>query len=290
MKTKFSNKEIVHVWASQTQQRGKSNSMFFEGPTIYSYGYHFPMARIYSDESLTLLTSKGYSTTTAKHMSQVRGAINTPFVVVPDVTDLDYSKHSHNLDHLVTLIKDLQRKAINATKNGPLYAQQANLALNKLGIYLAAFKIPVDVSKEAKKFYSHATKHGLFTKDEQERFKARLVASQAAEELKRQRIMALKSEHFIRWQNGEDVPHDFYEFPVALRLKGEDVETSRGAKVPIDDARKFLCEYRAGRPLDGFRIGFYTCSHIADGNLVIGCHMVPLTEIERLEKLLEKGV
>jgi hypothetical protein len=70
------------VWAQQTiTGHGKSsdNRVFFDGPIIYSYGHHFPIARFVTNKRGTcvLFTSKGYSVSTSKHKGHVRGALRS---------------------------------------------------------------------------------------------------------------------------------------------------------------------------------------------------------------------
>ena len=47
MKKVFSSHaSLSHAWANQTHEIGKASAMFFEGPVIYSYGYHYEIARL----------------------------------------------------------------------------------------------------------------------------------------------------------------------------------------------------------------------------------------------------
>ena len=61
MKNVFNNRQLAHVWANQSQDTGRNanGSMFFESDTIYSYGRHYAMARIYkrneSQKTLVLI-------------------------------------------------------------------------------------------------------------------------------------------------------------------------------------------------------------------------------------------
>ena len=75
MKTVFSNNELVHVYASGTQSRGRTSNgnMYFEGDTIYSYGSHFPMAIRYGEKYL--INGDSYSVTTSQHMGKLRYAV-----------------------------------------------------------------------------------------------------------------------------------------------------------------------------------------------------------------------
>ena len=38
--------EVAHAWANQTHEAMRGCNVFFEGDTIFSYGHHFPIARI----------------------------------------------------------------------------------------------------------------------------------------------------------------------------------------------------------------------------------------------------
>lgn len=87
-KSVFTNKEIAHVWfheyAERKYGRTSNGNMFFEGPTIYSYGKHFPMATIIELEKpltngkrrLVLLNLDSYSNTTTQHQYDTRAAID----------------------------------------------------------------------------------------------------------------------------------------------------------------------------------------------------------------------
>jgi hypothetical protein len=79
------NKQVAHLWANKSRERAKGSSFYFEGDTIYSYGAHFPIARHL--RGVVLFTSKGYSSSTARHKSYVRNAINhLESFTVDDVT------------------------------------------------------------------------------------------------------------------------------------------------------------------------------------------------------------
>ena len=61
MQTVFNNSMVAHVWAQQTQAHGRNagNTFYFEGPTIYSYGEHFPIATfVTTPKGAQVLTSR----------------------------------------------------------------------------------------------------------------------------------------------------------------------------------------------------------------------------------------
>ena len=53
MKKVFTNTEIVHVFAQQSQSEGRSGSMFFKDTKIYSYGYHYLLDETCENGSIT---------------------------------------------------------------------------------------------------------------------------------------------------------------------------------------------------------------------------------------------
>ena len=80
----MTNREVAQAFANG-KQKGKSLHMFIDGDTIYSYGYHFPIARRF--QGVILFTNKGYSQTTARHKTLVRcNLFNTQIVNTNDVT------------------------------------------------------------------------------------------------------------------------------------------------------------------------------------------------------------
>lgn len=80
----MSNKQVAEAFAKGAT-KGHSMNMFIDGDKIYSYGYHFPMARrldkTVDSKKVYLLTTKTYSNTTARHLSHVRWALRDDVVV-----------------------------------------------------------------------------------------------------------------------------------------------------------------------------------------------------------------
>ncbi len=73
----MNNKTVAENWRDQTGKAKNGSSMYYEGKTIYSYGYHFPMAYItdstFQGKDIILQNSNGYSNSTAKHLNHMRG-------------------------------------------------------------------------------------------------------------------------------------------------------------------------------------------------------------------------
>jgi len=58
---------------SEGAVKGTGSRMFIEGDTVYSYGYHFPIA--IRKDGFFLFNSEGYSSSTANHKGYVRYAL-----------------------------------------------------------------------------------------------------------------------------------------------------------------------------------------------------------------------
>jgi hypothetical protein len=87
----FENSMVAHVWAQQSQSEGRSNNgqFYFRDSTIYSYGSHFPIAQFSRDKSVVWFTQRGYSVTTARHISYTQDALrglNVHVISVPDLS------------------------------------------------------------------------------------------------------------------------------------------------------------------------------------------------------------
>lgn len=69
--------EISHLWIHEIQQEARCGNAFYEDGIIYSYGKHFPIAKIEKDKKgnkTVLFTLDAYSRTTAKHIRDVQMA------------------------------------------------------------------------------------------------------------------------------------------------------------------------------------------------------------------------
>lgn len=66
------NKELAKQFANGAR-KGRGSNLFIDGDTIYSYGYHFPVARRNNDGTFWFNPEKR-SQSTSRHQSLVRYA------------------------------------------------------------------------------------------------------------------------------------------------------------------------------------------------------------------------
>ena len=116
----FDNYQTAHVWASQTQDSGRSHNsnLWFEGRVIYSYGRHFPLA--YAGEidggRVFLLNADSYSVSTARHQSIVCNAVFGQIHHVPDLGKIiDYQGELRDVAELTRVLDNLPGTDESAT-------------------------------------------------------------------------------------------------------------------------------------------------------------------------------
>lgn len=147
----FPNAMLAHVWANESQNEGFSSSisrngkrtMFFRGDSIYSYGYHYLAAKIFTRDDGTkyaLINSTRYSTSTDGHMRDIRAALNgkMPYIEVPDCSQPDSGENeeyfNNRIVEYVQTVFETRKKYYN---NIPYIKDQVsrfNITLKSLGI------------------------------------------------------------------------------------------------------------------------------------------------------------
>lgn len=301
----FATGEIPHLWAHRTQDdaRNKQGNLYFTRDTIYSYGSHFPIARHVTNEAgerAVLFTTSTYSVTTLSHCSAVRSAIPSgiPVFHVSNVCHGKYSgseltadDHVGNLaDYAERVEKDLITSARARSSHTKEWNHQQAVRLRQEAFdYCAFFGLPTPSIPEVPALDSEAL--AAIRKREGKR------AAEKAERTKRQRAEAIarQQELITKWR-GREYNGCFYDIPVMLRIDGDDVVTSRGARFPVSHAKRALAFVRKiresgqayvrnGRTI---HLGHYSIDRIeADGTVKAGCHIVSWLEIERLAPVLD---
>ncbi len=301
----FDTGEIPHLWAHRTQEeaRNRHGNLYFTGDTIYSYGSHFPIARhVVSEagERAVLLTTATYSVTTSSHCSAVRSAIpsGTRIFHVPIVchgryngSELTTNDHAGNL---ADYAERIEKHVITSARARSSYAKEWNheravRLRDEAFAYSAFFGLPVPSIPEVPELDSEALT--AIRKREAKR------AAEKAEQTKRERAEAIvrQQELITKWRAGQ---HSgcLYDVPAMLRIVGDEVQTSRGARFPIAHAKRGLAFVRkvrgSGQPYvrngHTIHLGPYAIDRIEqDGTVTVGCHVVSWEEIERIAPSLD---
>jgi hypothetical protein len=271
---------VAHLWAhrSQDSARNDGDTLHFRGDTIYSYGSHFPIAQHVATKRgrVVLFTTRDCSVTTARHKSIVlRACQHLTVFHVQYPTD---ANRKAQFDEYRKRYMELARKCFRARSNRPWVlgslrdvVDEANRFAQFFGLR-SRLSVPADLS---------AMEAACREIEQRERERNRRAEA-------RRQLEAL--ERVQRWVDGEtdSSPGDG---PIRLRIKGDELQTSRGARVPLTHAIKAFrlikrlhdkCQAyeRNGHTI---HLGHFAVDAVdAQGNVTAGCHYVEWPEIERI--------
>jgi hypothetical protein len=302
MKKVFSShKQLAHVWAQQTQESGRASRMFFSNTTdIYSYGRHYMAAKIHTlddGKKVCLIRSDSYSHSTSGHLSEIQDAVRglMPSFRVPDIHSL---RSESNLKYFTSEIEaeiTIAKKCIKVESNRVIRMKLKNLdstvySANQFFKFAGYPKfIPSDqtVSEVIGHLKTRLARYKELNTPEmikkRERDKAR------REQLENQKLAVKNEEKILKFRQGEYIAGIKNPFEY-LRIKGDTVQTSRGASVPLIDAKRlfmFISNSANAEALKGLKVGHFTLesvSRLDDGDtlLVIGCHRILMSEAIKL--------
>lgn len=309
----MNRREITHLWAHGRKAKGKAGNVRFEGSDLYSYSTI--IGRIYARPSdpnapgLVALNARRYSSSTSGHQSAASGAVPRHWVTLSyqggggglygygsgdpgDATALVRAQWKEALSRL----RDLK----HATRGDALrdVAELRNLqaAARVLGGRELQSVRSYDVdaiqgrslwaaqgprwerADELSRIRSEASSKAAETRraDQSRRWGMSWEERQADDERK-------AIERVEKWRKGHGAPPPSrYGVPHLLRVKGEAVEVSNGAKIPVDAARLVWQAWNAGRLAPGMHAGPFTVHEVAADHFVAGCTRIDRPEAERI--------
>jgi hypothetical protein len=281
--------EVAHAWAHQTYHCHKGHSMFYEGDTIYSYGYHFPIARLVDvgGDTVVLMTVDSRSVSTAKHKSIVACAVSHLSVFTVPHLSPDSARHVANWEWLVASAKKCADKAARAHTRGACFLREAQNFIEQANGYSHAFGLGKDqVSLQGL---------GVAVADIEARMEEARRAADMAKRLEWAKKYRQYKQNIVAWFDGSVsriVIHTPKPYVRVVSKRGDyeatgswdasELQTSWGVSVPLDAALK-VYQYaklvRAGvrKPcsIPG-DVGGYGKAHIDHrGNIKVGCHAIP---------------
>ena len=287
MKKVFSShSEVAHIWASQSQNEGRAGNIFFDNGVIYSYGLHFPVARFAPEYgNIVLFTDRGYSSSTGKHKSLIRAAIPSGYQII--YCDDPTRGADHNLYEWMCEVNRLRRDFAAKTHR----ISRGNIAVEIFKecesaiVYCMALKIAAPA-------WSEETNDEMTARDYvYELAKARDVKKEAKQK-ERERLAAIDAgDRLQMWQDGQNVPQNgFIYCDTALRLKGDQIQTSRGANIPVADALKLwpllLRVKSSGKTLEAglhqINLGPYRFNSFDGATLIVGCHSIAWDQLQKM--------
>lgn len=309
MRTVFTNDMCAHVFVQQTQDYGRSGSTSFRGPVFYSY--HTAVARIVKFPrkcSVLLVTDRKYSVTTSGHLSNLRSAWfgHGMAFQVPDIEEKP--DHKRNLKHLCTVatewaarMKRMRRHVgewafdwlRERTNDAHAYARVFRLKC-RLDFEAMRADIVADIERRRAKRETPAYLRAQARKEAQRLERERL---ERAARIERERVMRFEGARALEaWKRGTGSAH-MLPYIVRtdengcahLRMSGDIVQTSLGAEVPVEDARRLFhvvtaytdAERTYERVTGGpaYTVGHFTLISIGHDYVQIGCHKFSVADI-----------
>ena len=276
------NSEIAHIWANQLEYKGQQGNLYYLGKTIYSYGSHFAIAK-HIDYKTILMTNRGYSNSTAKHINLVYRAItHKEIIICNDPT----ASNQFNIDAFIGEIRKEAEKLIKA-KKPEKYLLEIEYIKNHLNKYLQYFDLKL--SKQQAEIIDIKSKEDFTQKIEIE--KQKKLKADKKEILLGKKLYSI---HVFNFRN--NIKNDFTHneeksiqkyyisvgCPILFKIKENEIESSKGVKIPFEIAKRYINRFINSeiKPLD--KILNYEVNKVEKNLLVIGCHNIYRTEIDYL--------
>lgn len=276
--------QVAHNWAHRTGRAHRGFNMYHDDETVWSYGSHFPIARHVTDrngKACVLLTTRNYSISTTSHKSKVLRAIpeGVPIHYVNDVTAKGKLSQRNNYHALVKEREKLLSKASRARNLKEYWLNCSETLRRRINAYTKAFRLGFREIPYSEEIHNEIDAARAAMRRKKDKRNATLVKEW--------------EEKRPAWEAGENIrlPH---HHEILVRVKGEEVQTSWGATVPLHEALRVLRFAKecadTQRPLipqgNQLRVGPYPLNRIdANGTIHAGCHRIPLTNALRAAKL-----
>lgn len=285
---------VAHLWAHQSQDeaRNSGGNFYFHGDTIYSYGSHFPIARHATNkhgERAVLFTTRGYSNTTAKHISVTRGAVSHMDVIYVQNPSIDI-KSKHDVAMTFGQFERAMRSALEGLGKARKKEKYIEPAKHELALAEAFGKfVGVKVPKTLYELMERAEggKYAEYLQKEDKRIERKRVADEKKKVLEAKKSLA-------KWRSGKQ--KTFYGRLLNrdyLRIgeKGR-IETSQGVVIPQEAGKRAFNWIKATLKSGGcagdckYKILEYEVNELSEELLEIGCHKISIEEINKIAKKL----
>jgi hypothetical protein len=271
--------EVAHLFAHQAQDDARCRNASFNGLRFKSYSTVVAMMHPREGKpTLTLFSASRYSMTTDKQLSQLssalRGVTEVMYVTEVDVT-YEYD-HKQNRDWFLKKSIEVELKSRRARSNKDRLIAESNSYLASMRKYADYFdlvwEIPESITQAADVQLSI------------------LQSDLRAEKLREIERIEKQAEDLDKWMaDPQFYYHGRFE-ELRLRVKDDEIQTTHGARIPLEDAKKYWPLLRrlheAGRPYVPTNVevkfGYYAMSYFKNDILKVGCHEIPYSEIKRI--------
>ncbi len=285
MKTKYSsNSELAHIWANDPDSSVYKSANSFSCHFGKLYSYSTVIGQIVTEPAgrdTVIYNNASYSNSTAKHQNFMRGATRHYDVINLNIPKMNLSSLVYGQNDFDQFIKETsEKKALD------LLAKAYRARTRASFYYAEAFDIYENLTKYAQFFKLEYTAPDL----EKIKIKAVEVYKIEQERLRIQRENRIKdqAEALTNWRAGLDV-RNYFEV-TALRIKDDEIQTTKGARIPVDHAVKFWGLIKSWhekgvsyvKDHHSIHLGNYSVNRFENDVLTVGCHSIPYSEIENI--------
>ncbi|WP_018629583.1 hypothetical protein [Niabella aurantiaca] len=283
----------AHAWAHQLYDEGHASNFYFEGPVIYSYGYHFPIAVL--DGHNVFFTLQSRSLTTTLHKNITLSAVSHKNIVyveelpqTGDVTSELFKKE--NLDCWIAQIE----MALNEYEKYPRrrsLLSQTETALSRLTRFAEVMGVTLDPTLQ--QLLNSPSIEAL------RQFKQEEKRKQQREERKRIANARRKyNKEITEWKAGRIETFD-HSAPgidanlAYLRLNTDQtiIQTSKGIRLSIEkgyDTWRFIKAALAKNAMNfNYHIDGFKVTSVTPDFFTVGCHKIPMNEVNEIAKRLD---
>ena len=132
----MNNSQVAHLWANRSKSHANGSNFFFHDASIYSYGYHFEVARLVTTEkgeTIALFNASSYSSSTSKHQCHASSACYSLHETfdVPTFLGSEKGDFKKAIERFQAIALDYYGKAKRARTYGDHYLECAEDALAK---------------------------------------------------------------------------------------------------------------------------------------------------------------
>jgi hypothetical protein len=278
--------ELFHAFIYGNESfEGRSSNVFAEGNKIYSYGYHYMLAKLeeHQGQQYILINNTHYSNDTAKQRNKLSKCIPENYIRIyvedPKQTPRVLIQRS------IGKIKEYLSKIPKTTSRKLFYLNQANYERDN--ILELVYLYPDQLTLADYQFLIHRHQPEEYISEDwikkQEEKQAKHKAKEEAEAI----IRKLKGdEQLVKWLNFEI--DNCYNYSGLTRLrynsKTECIETTLGINLHKDKVKELYKKLSNKEDIIGLKIEQFRVLRNVDDVIVIGCHQIDLFEILRFGK------
>lgn len=272
--------QVIHLWANQSQESARCKNVFFDGTSLYSYGYHYKLGEIvsFNGKTVALINNEGYSHTTQKHIRQALSACShLPTLTIEGELSIDRIEESL-LNEQNELMNDLfnifSRRSVwlegRFNYNKENYIPEFNKKCLDLGFEHLSLELDQNYSDLVTEHLQKVSEKILKRTEE-----------------KNKNYLEQQKVDIENWRKGGVIKYSIRNLPFQLiRITNEKIITSSGAEISLDEGVKAYKKLISNELKENDAIGDFNFTNTQnlenDKIVIIGCHKILMSEIRNV--------